>query len=148
MDFSPASLAALEHAMERARETGGAIIMLHVLQPLLAPGRYEATKLRSLKLEVRRDVKRRLEKLAKERATAEVPIKPWLVEGVAGEKILQAADKTSTDLIIMGSVGRKGIRRLLLGSVAEAVIRNADVPVTVVREPRKSKQRPRAGGRG
>ena len=139
VDLSSSSLQALDYAIERARETGAAIILLHVLQPLVVPGRYEATKLRSLKLEVRRDVKQRLQKLARQRMTAEVPIKPWLLEGHAAQTILDAAEKTGSDLIIMGSVGRKGLRRFLLGSVAEAVVRNAEVPVTIVREPRKRK---------
>lgn len=135
--------------MERARETGAGIILLHVLQPMVVTGPYEGTTLRSLKLELRRDVKRRLEQLAQERTSAEVPVKAWLLEGMAAEKIPAAAEKTGSDLIIMGSVGRKGIRRLLLGSVAEAVVRHADVPVTIVRERQKRKQRARAGqGRG
>ncbi|MDB6032241.1 MAG: putative Universal stress protein [Verrucomicrobiales bacterium] len=143
VDFSSASLRALDYATERAGETGAAIILLHVLQPLVGPSRYETAELQSLKVEVRRDVKRRLEKLAQERTTAEVPIKAWLLEGVAGEKILEAAKRTGSDSIIMGSAGRKGIRRLFLGSVAEAIVRTADVPVTIVREPQKHQQRAR-----
>jgi nucleotide-binding universal stress UspA family protein len=148
IDFSSGSLRALDYAMERARETGGAIILLHVLEPMVVSGPYEGATLWSMKAEFRRDVKQRLEKLAKERTSVEVPIKAWLLKGMPGEKIVEAAEKTGSDTIIMGSVGRKGLRRLLLGSVAEAVVRHADVPVTIIREPRKRKQRARAKPRG
>jgi universal stress protein A len=148
VDFSSASIRALDYATERARETGAAIILLHVLEPMVVSGPYGGATMWSLKEESRRDVKQRLEQLAKERTSAEVPLKAWLLKGMAGKKIVEAAEKTGSDSIIMGSVGRKGIRRLLLGSVAEAVVRHADVPVTIIREPRKRKQRVRAGRRG
>lgn len=144
IDFSDESLKALDYAMKRARETGAALILLHVLPPMGVARPYEAARLRALKLEARRDVKRRLVSLVQERASAEVPMKAWLLEGMADEKIVEAAQRTHSDTIIMGSVGRKGIRRLLLGSVAEAVVRQANVPVTIVREPRKRKQRARS----
>jgi nucleotide-binding universal stress UspA family protein len=140
VDFSTQSLRALGHAVDRARESGAAIILLHVLEPLYPLGHAEAARLRSLKAEARRDFKQRLKTLAALRIPSDIPFKAWLVDGDPAEVIVHTAAKTASDLIVMGSVGRKGIRRLLLGSVAEQVARNADVPVTVVRNPRKAKK--------
>ena len=140
VDFSGPSLRALDYAVGRARESGGAIILLHVLQPLYALGRLEAAALRSLKADARRHFKHRLDTLAIRRIGGKVPFTPWLLEGDPAKVIVDAAAKTGTDLIIMGSFGRQGMRRWLLGSVAERVVRTADVPVTIVREPPKRKR--------
>jgi nucleotide-binding universal stress UspA family protein len=52
--------------------------------------------------------------------------------GRPAETILDYVDETAVDQIVLGSHGRKGVERFFLGSVAERVARNADVPVTVV----------------
>jgi nucleotide-binding universal stress UspA family protein len=62
-------------------------------------------------------------------ATAEVSIRATTV----GEIILEEAEKIGADLIVMGSHGRTGVKRLLLGSVAEHVLRHANCPVVTVR---------------
>jgi adenylate kinase len=145
VDFSPASLQALDYATDRARESGAAIILLHVLEPILAKSRFVAPRLRALKKDARR-MKQRLLFLARRRVGAETPVKPWLLNGEPGALIIEAAAKTESDLIIMGSVGRKGMQRLLLGSVAERVIRNADCPVTIVRAPTAQRKKTKGPG--
>jgi nucleotide-binding universal stress UspA family protein len=50
-----------------------------------------------------------------------------------GESILETAKNSNVDLIVMGSHGRKGIKRLVMGSVAEYVFRNSNCPVTIVK---------------
>lgn len=145
VDFSPSSLHALDYATDRAREWGASIILVHVLEPILAERRFVAPRLRTLKAEAR-FVKQRLLFLARKRVGTDTLVKPWLLNGEPSALILQAAAKTKSDLIIMGSVGRKGMRRLLLGSVAERVIRDADCPVTIVRAPRTQKQNPTRPG--
>lgn len=147
VDFSPASLHALDYAVDRAREWSATIVLLHVLEPMLAESRFSAPRLSTLKTEVRL-VKQRLLFLARKRVGARIPVKPWLLNGEAGEQILKAAERTGSDLIIMGSAGRKGLQRLLLGSVAERVVRNANCPVTIVRAPRPQKQRIKRSGWG
>jgi adenylate kinase len=149
VDFSPASLAALDYAADRARESGAAIILLHVLEPMLAERRFVGSRLRTVKAEAR-FMKKRLLFLAKRRVDVATLVKSWLLNGEPGALILEAAAKAKSDLIIMGSVGKKGLRRLPLGSVAEHVIRNADCPVTIVRAPRNQKpmQHGLGAGRG
>ena len=55
-----------------------------------------------------------------------------VVEGTSADAILEYADEAGVDGIVMGSEGRSGVSRMLLGSVAEAVTRRASVPVTIV----------------
>ncbi|SDR32500.1 universal stress protein [Natronobacterium texcoconense] len=55
-----------------------------------------------------------------------------IVEGTAAEAILEYAREEDVDAIVMGSEGRSGVSRMLLGSVAEAVTRRSSVPVTIV----------------
>ncbi|GAB3677988.1 universal stress protein [Halopiger thermotolerans] len=60
------------------------------------------------------------------------PVETTVVEGTSADAILEYADEHSVDQIVMGSEGRSGVSRMLLGSVAEAVTRRASVPVTIV----------------
>ena len=62
-----------------------------------------------------------------------VEVETLVVEGNPAEEILIAAEERDIDIIVMGTLGRTGIQRLLLGSVAEKVIRHAPCPVFVVR---------------
>ncbi len=56
-----------------------------------------------------------------------------VVEGAPVEAILETVEEAGAGLVVMGTHGRRGLHRLLLGSVAEAVVRRADVPVLTVR---------------
>jgi nucleotide-binding universal stress UspA family protein len=67
--------------------------------------------------------------LAKE---AGVGFERALVEGNPGEEIIHYAEKNGNDVIIMGSVGRSGLDKFLLGSVAEKVVRNSKIPVLTI----------------
>lgn len=55
-----------------------------------------------------------------------------IVEGQAEEEIVALVDETDVDLIVMGTHGRSGVDRMILGSVAESVVRNSPVPVLTV----------------
>lgn len=62
-----------------------------------------------------------------------VNIESTVVEGYPSGAIIDVAEKKGADLIVMGSHGRSGLKRLWLGSVAESVVREAPVPVLIVR---------------
>ena len=62
-----------------------------------------------------------------------VPVTTSVVEGTPSREIVEHAEKTRCDLVVMGTHGRGGIDRLLLGSVAEKVVRASNVPVLTVR---------------
>lgn len=73
---------------------------------------------------------RRVEEKALE---AGVPVESKLVEGNPADDIIKTAGELGADLIVMGSIGKTGIEKFLLGSVAEKVVRNSKIPVLVVR---------------
>ncbi len=73
-------------------------------------------------------------KYVEEKAQAEgLEVERLTVEGHPAEEIIKHADKNSVDLIIMGTLGKSGLDRFLLGSVAEKVVRTSKIPVLVVR---------------
>lgn len=70
-----------------------------------------------------------IEQLGKE---AGIIVKPVLIKGIPAEEILTYAEKNDMDLIVMGTKGLTGIEKLLLGSVAENVLRHSKVPVMII----------------
>jgi nucleotide-binding universal stress UspA family protein len=64
-----------------------------------------------------------------------------VLKGNPAEKILTFAEDNNLDMIIVGSLGKSGYERILLGSVSEKVIRHAKIPVLVVRERHKSEKK-------
>ena len=64
---------------------------------------------------------------------AGVKVEPVFMKGVPAEKILEYAEESNIDLIVMGTHGLTGIKRFLIGSVAENVIRHSKVPVMIIR---------------
>ena len=61
-------------------------------------------------------------------------IRKWILAGHPAEEILKLVEEQSIDLIVMGTLGRSGIEKFLLGSVADKVIRNSRIPVLTVRK--------------
>jgi len=71
-----------------------------------------------------------VEKLGKE---AGVKVKPVFLKGIPADKILEYAEESNIDLIVMGTQGLTGIKKFLIGSVAEKVVRHSRIPVMVIR---------------
>ena len=130
VDFSPWSRAAVDLAAEMVRPGGPGITLLHVLELPVAFGELQP-------MELYRDLDRRatalLERWAKElTAKVAVPVRQQLRAGYVGAQVLAALDHDPTfDVVVMGSHGRTGIKRLALGSIAEKVVRHAHCPVLV-----------------
>lgn len=133
VDFSKRSRIALNYAITLAKDFGGSLVVLHVLDPLLAAGRLESARLRQLKSSARREAEEQLQALRPELLQSGVRTELFLRNGPATDIIVAFAVARKADLIIMGSQGRTGLRRLLIGSVAERVVRHAHCPVLVVR---------------
>ena len=128
-DFSTASDAALEHAAALAKQSDARLLIVHVEEPPLAYGGgelyYGLPEPDSARiLAMLEDVKP---------ADPAVPFTHRLTMGdPAGEVVRLAADE-GVDMIVMGTHGRTGLTRLLMGSVAEAIVRRAPCPVLVYR---------------
>lgn len=132
-DFGPSSEAALAWAAELQRTTGtGPIQMVYAIDSM-PPG---VNELPPEPLILNDDEIAGLERTMKEsaarwggRATAKIAMRP----GPVGDIILDAARAGDADLIVIGTHGRTGVRRLFLGSIAEHVLRHAECPVVAVR---------------
>jgi universal stress protein A len=133
VDFSERSRAALNYAITLARDFAGSLVVLHVVDPLLAAGRLDSPRLRQLKTSSRGEAAKQLRALSCELVQSGVRTELFLRNGPATDIIVAFAVAKKADLIIMGSQGRTGLSRLLIGSVAERVVRHALCPVLVVR---------------
>jgi len=129
MDFSPSSEAALRRAAELARLLRAEVVLLHVGEPPL-PSSSASTHATD---SARAQTEEQFQQALSAASAADVVGERLLLQGDPAESILAHARHTKTRLIVMGTQGRRGLERLLLGSVAEAVIRGAHCPVLVVR---------------
>jgi nucleotide-binding universal stress UspA family protein len=82
---------------------------------------------------IRGSAARELERLAKSLRARGLKVKSLLEDGLPVERILQVAHRLRSDLIVLATHGRSGLAHVLLGSVAENVVRRAACPVLVVR---------------
>src|SRR6188474_1333867 len=119
-DFSPAGEQALDVAASLARDNGGKLVIMHVEEPPLAYGGGEMYY--GVDGANREDLIQRLREIA---PAQRVLCTHKLVVGDPAEAIIQIAESDNIDLIVMGIHGRTGLTRLLMGSVAEAVVRRA-----------------------
>ena len=136
-DFAPASDAALACGRNLAETYGARLSMLHVLTNPEATGVWTPEVYVPASLEARerlaREARDRVESLltAEERTRTDVTIQIRI--GSVAEDILDFAREHQVDLIVMGTHGRRGLSHLLLGSVAEQVLRSAPCPVLTTR---------------
>jgi nucleotide-binding universal stress UspA family protein len=121
-DFSEPAMYAFGLARALARDSGSELLVVHV-----APVRH---------LRKRRHRRERYEALRRlTTAGPNVRMHPLLLEGDAASQIVCTASQQDCDLIVMGTNGRTGLRRLLVGGVAGAVRRDAPCPVVTVHLP-------------
>ena len=131
-DFSAGSERALVCAKALGRKFSARIILVHVIDPLHTPGRFDAPRLRSLRKEAVEDSKSKISRIAEEHTDSSGPLEHHVIDGTPHTAIVKFAKMAKTDWIVMGSKGQTGMKRLLAGSVAENVVRNAKCPVLVV----------------
>jgi nucleotide-binding universal stress UspA family protein len=128
-DGSEASMAAADHAIELAAENRAALRFLYVVDAsTLAADDFSGVLLENLE----RSGRAALEDLVERAEAAGVDAVTAVETGVPHREILADAEDAGADLIVMGTHGRTGLDRFLLGSVSERVVRTADVPVLVV----------------
>lgn len=133
IDFSPCSKAALECATTMARGSGGRLIVAYVEEPPQAVG--GAEYLFMVPEPNEEDVLKGVQAFAP--GNQGVPVEHRVLRGLPAEAIVAFAESEAVDLIVMGTHGRRGITSLLLGSVAEAVVRRARCPVLTLKATNK-----------
>jgi universal stress protein A len=133
-DFGRAAEAALDYAVALAGRLDARIHVLNVVQIQSIGAEYAMVMTQEMLEEPLARNQQKLEQLVAPRAGQATFGPPVVVTGDARLQIEQAARRIGADLIVMGTHGRHGVSRLLLGSVAEAVLRIAPCPVLLVRE--------------
>ena len=131
-DFSPRSEHAFQLACTLARDHGARLLVLHVIdQPIAAYGGVMTAPPAPPPVEERKAAQEQLRRMCA--SEPKLLIEHRLQEGDPARWILQIATDCKCDLIVMGTHGRTGLRRLVMGSVAEQVLRNATCPVLTLK---------------
>ena len=137
-DFSPCAIRAERTAAELATVHGGQLLLLHVtsvpgVDPETELGFSEVAEAAPLSRRLTGEPKARLEHIASTMRARGLSVETEALVGPLAATILAQAEKHECDVIVMGTHGRKGIQRLLLGSVTEDVLRRANIPVVTIR---------------
>jgi nucleotide-binding universal stress UspA family protein len=132
VDASPIAAHATDLAIELARSLGSEVAFIHAINPSVGIGADGGVTPGDLIALEERDGKALLAALGA-RASLQPPPLEFLKVGKPGAEITRTAAEWGADLLVLGSHGRGGIVRAVLGSVAESVVRHAPCPVLVVR---------------
>ncbi len=128
-DFSASSKAALRAAIVLAKRLNGQVALVHAAEP---SGSLQAGPLHIDELS-RKRYAQQFQRIISASQADEVITDKVVITGNPVEVILDQAKRRNVDLIVVGTHGRRGMKRLMLGSVAEAVVRRAACPVFVVK---------------
>jgi nucleotide-binding universal stress UspA family protein len=136
-DFSAVAEAAVAQAMVIARRHGAELVLLHVC-PVIEhePGHLETGKPNPWEQRIQADLAERRARLEEMRSALSgqgVEVSHMVIDDVAHDAIIASAATLNATLIAVGTHGRTGLRRLLLGSVAERVVRGSEIDVLVAR---------------
>jgi nucleotide-binding universal stress UspA family protein len=134
-DFSEYSKQAIASALELAKKFGAKLTILHVIE--LPPYPVEGYVPPSLSATFMDDLERQattgLAQLVPESEAANVEVARVIVVGTPYRKIIDTAEAEQVDLIVMATAGRTGFSHLVMGSIAERVVRTASCPVLTIR---------------
>ena len=140
-DFSEPALTALKRAEELARHFGAELIVAHVIPPVPGPHSFPDPQV-AFNFDVplyQQELAINAEKMLKELVSHQYPRKcetrDLVTTGEAAPEILRIAQQEHVDLIVIASHGLTGWRRLVFGSVAEKVVRQATCPVLTIMAP-------------
>jgi nucleotide-binding universal stress UspA family protein len=137
VDFSPGSSAATEYAIDLAETLGARVCLLHAYPlPMLAAPDGGLMVTPEVVAQMSEEAERAIGELAGRYEGRGVAIETRVGDGAPHAEILRVAGQVGADLIVMGTHGRSGLAHLLLGSVAEKVLRASTIPVLTVRMPK------------
>jgi nucleotide-binding universal stress UspA family protein len=138
VDGSATSNAGLDEAIKLAKLTGAGLRLIHMVDEFVYAAGFETFPVDTADLiGAMKESGSKILEAAKARVVAAgVKVEAELIEGMAlrlADVVVQQAGAWKADLVVIGTHGRRGVGRLLLGSDAEQVLRNATVPVLLVR---------------
>ena len=147
VDFSEPSLQALDYAIEFGKPFKPELVVLHVLEPIYYPGPGDmygsGYDMGLVYRELERAAREQLSRVAATLQKKRLPVRTLLRVGTAYHTIVETAKRLKADLIIMSTHGRTGLSHVLMGSVAERVVRSATCPVLTVRGRKLGRRRSR-----
>lgn len=133
VDFGDASDAAVAYAVDLAETTGAKLVLLHAFEiPIVGVPDGVVAVTAELTSRIVEAAEKALGALVARYEGRGVTITARLEQGDARDVILTQASKVGADLIIIGTHGRRGIARALIGSVAERIVRTAPIPVLTI----------------
>jgi nucleotide-binding universal stress UspA family protein len=137
-DFSEASEAALDYAKGLATAFGASIHVIHVTEDLLAhawSAEVYVASMPNLREEIEKEARERLAAMLTDAERERFHVTTEVIAGNPFLEIVRYAKANAIDIIVIGTHGRGPIAHMLLGSVAERVVRKAQCPVVTVRLP-------------
>ncbi len=138
-DGSPLSDKAVQHALSLAKISGAALVALRVVPRyprsyLEGGATVDVTEIKRLEAQWGDQAQAQLNSIKEQGKELGVKVKTTIAKSdLVAESVIAAADKQEVDLIVMASHGRKGIKRLLLGSETQHVLTHSSKPVLVLR---------------
>ncbi len=138
-DFSEGSSHALPYAVDMAKHYGAKLYFVHVVYDVAKTAGWYVphVSIDEIYSDIERSAKAELEKTFIDEMRGLKDIERMVLKGIPYEEITKFAGDNNIDLIVLGTHGRKGIDRMLFGSTAEQVVRNAPCPVLSVRLPKR-----------
>jgi len=139
VDFSGTTRLAVDYALEVCTKFSARLTLLHVQKPPIVPGTELGFNYAEYLAHLSHTAADRLKEMAAA-LPASCSAQAQVLEGIPWDCIVQYAAEHRVDLIVMPTHGRSGLKHILLGSVAERVVRHAPCPVLVVRDDATSAQ--------
>jgi nucleotide-binding universal stress UspA family protein len=133
-DFSEGSKHAFTLACDLARHGRGKVVVIHAVAPAVRAS-LEIPLPPEDQMERKEEARRQLHRIVPD--SPDVSVEHRLIIGEEVAAILDAAKQDNADIIVMGTHGRSGLKRMMLGSIAEQVLRRSECPVLTIRGPSK-----------
>ena len=137
VDESPMSYAAAEQALSLAKDLNCSVTIMSVIavDPFVGVDFYKvAPAITDYFMQAEQNAQNRLAEIQQSFSREGISVDTKIIRGVAAsEGIVQIANEIGADLIIMGSHGRTGVKKMMLGSVAQNVLTQSPVPVLIVK---------------
>lgn len=140
-DFSEGSDHALPYAVDMAKQYGAKLYFVHVIYDVAKTAGWYVphVSIDEIYRDMEQSARSELEKIFIDEMRGFKNIEYKVLKGIPYEEISKLAAEQKVDLIVLGTHGRRGIDRMLFGSTAEQVVRNAPCPVLSVRLPQHEK---------
>lgn len=132
-DGSEYSKRAISYGIELAKISGAMVHALHVVDTTSSISQSWTVGKGSISEILKKEGEKAISEIKEREEASGIEVKEVLLEGHPSNEIIDFAENNNIDLIVMGTLGKTGLDRYMMGSVAEKVVRGSKVPVLVVR---------------